>query len=236
MNSITCFIAYCNYAHDASNLRETLAALRQQTRPIQQIILCDQSLPADRAEIAAICVDHDVDYVQFPFTNYASAFGRMYNYCASVATGDLFMMLCSNWVLGPRWVQGMADWLEELGPRFLVACDNDRAYLKLPYDVCYIAPAPDWVDNPKLLLHRQDWVPMPEDWDPPVGYMGADRASGHALIWWGHCLVRSGITIMVRRDMEMRHGTVAHTPEYTAQLMQQHRFSDALLRTKLAGG
>lgn len=235
-------LPFCNYAHDTTNLRNCLDSLAAQTQKAHQIILSDDSLPEDRAEVKEICERYGVEYLEFPFVMYAPAFSRKFNASFARVTGDAIALLCSNWRLGPDWIEKMAQWLEELGPRNVIACDNARHAMQdaKGNTIDWFAGHPDRfeVHNYHLIdegfltmIHTCDWVPWDEDFDPPPGDMSETKGAWHAVIVWGSQLMGKGVRIWIRRDLQAEHQVDLHRrgrETWYAQTMA----SDRLMRAK----
>lgn len=213
---VSCLIPYCNYMRDSGNLKRCLESLSRQTLPLHQIILADDSLPEDRSEIQAICQEYGVTYLEFPFVQFAPAFSRKFNGMFARVTGDLVMILCSNWILGPHWVAEMATWLTELGPKNIVASDNARQAMGdsngrifdwfAGYPDRFPAPGLHFIDEGFLtMLHVADWEHWDEDFDPPPGDLSETRGAWHAVIVWGAALMKKGVRLWLRRDLDATH-------------------------------
>jgi len=226
--------------HDTSNLQACLKTVAAQTQPFHQIILSDDSHADDRPEVQELCRQYGIEYLEFPFVNYAPAFGRKFNRSFAQTTGDAICLLCSNWVLGSNWVEEMARWLDELGPGHVVASDNARHKMLnaqgIPYD--WFAGSPDrfkasnhhLIDEGFLtILHRQDWIPFPEAYDPPEDDLSATKGAWHAVIEWGRDLMgKQGVQLWIRRDLEAEHLPKRDPVEWK----EQCKWSDGILQQR----
>lgn len=229
--SVSVLIPFCQFEHDLglTNLGACLDSLEAQTQRPHEVLLADDSHEDDRAYVQMLCRLQGATYLEFPFVNYAPAFSRKFNRMAERATGEALLLLCSNWVLEPRWLAAMSEWLAELGPGNIVASDRARQGMGdaqgNPYD--WFAGHPDRfeVKNHHLIdegfltmLLHEDWLPFDEDFDPPVDDLSATRGAWHAVVEWGHRqMVGHGRHLWIRRDLKAEHGPHTPRPEWLAQ-------------------
>ena len=124
---ITVIIPYFNCRYN-ENLKACLDSLQQQTRKPQQVIVVDDSLDDDRVEIKRICLERGVDtYLELPFVNGVPQWSKKFNTAYKHVTQEMILILCSNWVLEPKWLKEIAGILETLGKGNMVAGDSARA-------------------------------------------------------------------------------------------------------------
>lgn len=230
MLTASVLLPFCNFLHDATNLRNCLDTLDKQTQPAEQIILADDSHPDDRAEVRAICDQHGALYLEFPFVQYAPAFARKFNRSFARATGDAVVLLCSNWLLGPDWIAEMTKWLQELGPRSIVASDNMRHKQNVPErgSVDWFAGYPDrfevtdhnLIDEGFLtMLYRKDWLPWDESFDPTPGDESEQKGNWHGVIEWGwRLMTKEHMRLWIRRDLKAEHQESGNRPVWFDQI------------------
>lgn len=243
--TVSCITAFSNPKRDLTDLRATLTALRQQTHPLHEIIVCDDAPEEDKAGIATLCAEFGATHYPYPFTNWALATGGQYNEAVARSTGDIIFLLCPHWVLAPNWVREMVEWLVELGPGRVVATDNDRQALPRedggpPVDWFsgmpdkFEAPSHFFMDHAKTLCWREDWVNFDTDLDCPPGDMTGERGNCHGFILWAWEQKRQGRQLWLRRDLCMEHAPATHTPCLLEKSLQRHAWSEAIFRHKTA--
>ncbi len=244
MLKVSVFIPFCNYQHDLTNLETCLKSIAEQTQLPHQVFLLDDSVPEERSIVVGLglaCLPREIDfrYLEFPFVNYAPAFALKFNTAYEKCTGDAICILCSNWKLGPNWIQRMAQWLEELGPGNVISSDNARKSMgdaegKL-YD--FFAERPTIFQETNFMLidegfltmiHKESWLPWDEDFDPAVDDMSEDKGNWHGVSEWGYRLLIHGVKLWIRRDLEAWHQPRGNREKWISQT----RNSEAILRSK----
>lgn len=239
--TVSCITAFSNPKRDLTDLRATLTALRQQTYPLHEIIVCDDAPEEDKAGIAALCAEFGAEYMPYPFTNWALATGGQYNQAVARSTGDVILLLCPHWVLAPNWVREMVEWLAELGPGNVIATDNDRHALirtEGGRPLNWFAHKPvrfetfdaGDMDHAKTMCWRRDWVDFDTRLDCPPGDTTAEKGNCHGFILWAweHAVLH-GRHLWLRRDLRMEHAPSTHTPWLLEHSLQRHGWSYARL-------
>jgi hypothetical protein len=206
----------------------------------------DDSHPDDRPEVKAICEKFGAEYMELAFTNYAPQWCRKFNRAYEHVTGDIIQLLCSNWLLGPDYLEKMVAWLQELGPGTIVAADNARKVMKDQYGVQFdwYAGRPDKFCESDFHLfdlgflytmYKADWEPWDEDLDPPEGDMSQNKGSWHGVTAWGYLQMNvRGRKFWIRRDMDARHDfDKSPTPRVDESVFLRQTYgSEALVRSK----
>lgn len=222
-------IPFCNYMHSLHNLTLCLESLRWQTRRPDSIYLADDSLPQERTVVQALCREYGVQYLPFPFVNYAPAFSRKMNGMFAQSQGQIIVLLCSNWVLSIDWLQLMLNWLVELGPGNLVTGNSDRpGHFQGAREPVAIGDLPLWDSGYLEALFRQDWLPWDEEFDPAPDDQSATKGAWHATTEWHARLQRKGMRCWTRNDVTAHHLERQESPEWVRQVW----LSLPLLRSK----
>lgn len=115
------------YRDHTDNLRNCLQSLQEQTRRPEQIIICDDSMEERRPEVKKLCTELGAHlFIEFPFTAGKPQWSKKFNDAYPHVTEDMILILCSNWILEPRWLEEMVKDLEGLGKGNMVAGDSAR--------------------------------------------------------------------------------------------------------------
>lgn len=240
---ISVFLSYSGYAQPNDNIARTLSALRMQSLQPHEIIVADNSDSQQR--VVAWCGSYGAKHLSFPFSHYAYVYSANYNACFEVSSGDAIVLLCSNWILAPNWLDEQAKWLSELGQGNLVTTENDRRALvravgEAPRDWFADYPKrfeyndPNYIDNAKLMIHRQDWLPFDVDFDPPVDNSKREAGNMHGLIEWGaRQIVKNRLHFWFRRDLQMLHQRSPRSEEDVAIRIAQEGWSRRIFDSKI---
>ena len=242
--SVSILIPYCLARYEVDNLRGCLASLRAQTVQPKEILVGDDSHPDDVPLVQSVCEEFGAKYIPLPFTYWAPAWSRKMNGLFYASTGEMVVLLCSNWQLGENWLEEMVKWLEELGRGHIIVCDNARHDMGRADGTRYdwYAGREDRFEEPDYSLldmgylhifYRNDWVDWDEDYDPPPGYDGRDIGAWHAITEWAfQMIVMNAMKLMVRRDLKATHlwNKSKHPRASTSEYLQQTRNSFSRFR------
>lgn len=214
------------FQDNLGNLENCLRRLREQTSPPAQIIVADDSPEEVKPSVEGLCKGHGAVHLPLPFVDYKPQWAAKYNRAFPLVTGDMVLILCSNWILEKRWLEEMVKTLTALGPKSMVAGDSARKVL-LGGD--WFAGSPDLfqITNPHLvdegfmnLMWAADWLP----WDEEFDRVGA----WHAVVEWGHRLMQNEVKVWIRRDLHAEHQERHPRPEW----LSQTQASEGILRGK----
>lgn len=242
--TISVIIPYCccSSSEGTANLERCLESLSNQTLKPDQIIICDDSEPANRNKVIQTCYESEgVHYIPLPFISYKPQFAKKFNEGFRCVIGDKILILCSNWILEPNILEEMSRTLAVVGKGNMIASDAARKVMGNEkgeqYD--WFAGYPnffelthgdgkrlvmpwDYVDEGFLnMLWKDDWL----SWDEEFDQVGA----WHAVVEWGYRLIKNGLRLWIRRDLNAFHQERSPRPEWIDQTHE----SDKLLRRKI---
>jgi hypothetical protein len=222
--SVSIITNYINILHadgfqSVEPFRESLRTWLAQTQQPIEILVADSSKPGPERDavkdmIAEVDPEGLVKMVEFPFNYYTSYQAIATNTIAGMAKGDAILWLCPMWWLRENtWIQRMAQRLEEYGPNFILATENDRWHPNNPTKRQFegrptIFPAPDYsyVDNPKAMFYRSAWIPLDVAFDPLPDNIDQSQANAHGIPYWGwEQMHKYGRGILLCRDFKMKH-------------------------------
>lgn len=246
MLSVSIITNYINIFDEVEPLRKSLQSWTDQTHPALEILMADSSKPGlERKATREVALSFGVTFIERPFNHYTSYTAANINHLVDMAQGEAILWLCPMWWLQERtWIERMAKRLEEYGPGYIVATDNDRRHLSInpdgsgPYidqfagaPTIFLSPEPAYVDNPKMMFYWSDWIPMDTDFDPPPNNFPQRAANAHGVVYWGWQQVRAGRKILLCRDFQMEHAPARPFP---GEHLEQVYGSDAIMRRKIA--